>query len=80
MLKTGKSLSVLLPAEQLGMMDEKELAALCRRAVEENPKAATDVKNGKEKAMGTLVGAVMRFSRGKADAQQVNHMLHDLLC
>ncbi len=80
MLKTGKSLSVLLPAEQLGMMDEKELAALCRRAVEENPKAATDVKNGKEKAMGALVGAVMRFSRGKADAQQVNHMLHDLLC
>jgi aspartyl-tRNA(Asn)/glutamyl-tRNA(Gln) amidotransferase subunit B len=38
-----------------------------------------DVRDGKEKALGFLVGQVMKLSRGKANPQLVNALLRNAL-
>jgi aspartyl-tRNA(Asn)/glutamyl-tRNA(Gln) amidotransferase subunit B len=37
------------------------------KVLAENPKAAEDVKNGEMKAIGFLVGQIMKASQGKAN-------------
>lgn len=54
-----------------------------RRAVEEviasNPASVADYRNGKERAIGFLVGQTMKLMRGKADPASVNQILRELL-
>lgn len=47
--------------------DEAEIADVVARVIAENQKAAEDVKNGEMKAIGFLVGQVMKLSQGKAN-------------
>jgi aspartyl-tRNA(Asn)/glutamyl-tRNA(Gln) amidotransferase subunit B len=47
--------------------DEGELAKIVARVLQENPKAGEDVKNGETKAIGFLVGQVMKLSQGRAN-------------
>ncbi|MBO6108603.1 MAG: Asp-tRNA(Asn)/Glu-tRNA(Gln) amidotransferase GatCAB subunit B, partial [Eubacterium sp.] len=42
---------------------------LADRVIRENPKAAEDYRNGKEKAVGFLVGQIMKHSKGQADPE-----------
>jgi len=54
--------------------DEGEIAKVVAKVIEENPKAAEDVKNGEVKAIGFIVGQVMKHSQGRANpglAQQL---------
>lgn len=51
----------------LQVSDEGEIAKIVEQVLEENPKAAEDVKNGEMKAIGFLVGQVMKASKGKAN-------------
>ena len=44
-------------------------------AIAANPKAVTEYKGGKKKALGALVGQVMKATRGKANPQMVNQLL-----
>jgi aspartyl-tRNA(Asn)/glutamyl-tRNA(Gln) amidotransferase subunit B len=47
--------------------DEGEIEKIVAKVISENQKAAKDVANGEMKAIGFLVGQVMKESRGKAD-------------
>ncbi|HJQ08482.1 MAG TPA: Asp-tRNA(Asn)/Glu-tRNA(Gln) amidotransferase subunit GatB [Candidatus Saccharimonadales bacterium] len=47
--------------------DEGEIAKIVAKVIEENPKAAQDVKDGETKAIGFLVGQVMKHSQGRAN-------------
>ncbi len=47
--------------------DEGEISKIVARVLEENPKATEDVQNGQEKAIGFLVGQVMKHSQGRAN-------------
>lgn len=54
--------------------DEGAILAIVQQVLEANPKAAQDVQNGEMKAIGFLVGQVMKLSQGKANpgmAQQL---------
>jgi aspartyl-tRNA(Asn)/glutamyl-tRNA(Gln) amidotransferase subunit B len=55
--------------------DTDELAAVCDQAIAGNAKAAEQVRGGNDKAIGALVGAVMRATEGKANPQLVNELL-----
>ena len=59
----------------MGSLDDAALTELCQKAVEANPNAVTDYKNGKVKAIKALVGFVMKNSRGKADAAAAEQKL-----
>ncbi len=51
----------------LQVSDEGEIAAIVAAVIEANPQAAKDVQNGEMKAIGFLVGQVMKQSQGKAN-------------
>jgi len=47
--------------------DESEIAKIVSQVLNDNKQAAEDVKNGETKAIGFLVGQVMKASKGKAN-------------
>ena len=47
--------------------------------IAKNPKAVEDFKGGKEKALGALVGQIMKAMKGKANPAMVNAILQELL-
>ena len=54
--------------------DEGAITEIVKQVLANNPKAAEEVKNGEMKAIGFLVGQVMKASQGKANpglAQQL---------
>jgi aspartyl-tRNA(Asn)/glutamyl-tRNA(Gln) amidotransferase subunit B len=51
----------------LQVSDEGEITKIVGAVLNDNPKAAEDVKNGEIKAIGFLVGQVMKASKGKAN-------------
>jgi aspartyl-tRNA(Asn)/glutamyl-tRNA(Gln) amidotransferase subunit B len=57
--------------------DEAALAAIVDEVIAANPKAVADFQGGKEQALGSLVGQVMKATRGRADAKLVNKLLHE---
>ena len=59
--------------------DEEGLKEIIKKVIEENPKAADDVRNGKEKAIGALVGQTMKATQGKANPGLVNKLIKELL-
>lgn len=55
--------------------DEGEIRAMVTDILEQNPQSVEDYKNGKDKAIGFLVGQIMKASKGKANPQIVNKLL-----
>ena len=62
---------------QLG--DSDELAEIVSRAIEADPEAAARVREGNMKAVGPLVGFVMRETRGRADGGEVTRLIREQL-
>ena len=68
MLDTGSGVGEFVSESDMAGLDEGAMKELCEKAVASNPKAVQDYKKGKQKAVKSLVGFVMKESRGKADA------------
>jgi aspartyl-tRNA(Asn)/glutamyl-tRNA(Gln) amidotransferase subunit B len=62
-----------------GVEDEGELAEIVARALESDPAAAAQVKGGNMKAVGPLVGFVMRETKGRADGGEVTRLIREQL-
>jgi aspartyl-tRNA(Asn)/glutamyl-tRNA(Gln) amidotransferase subunit B len=76
MWETGKDPQALVAELGLSQVsDDKQIMEWVKAAVAANPKAAADVKGGKDAAVGALVGAVMKLSRGKANPALVNKLI-----
>ncbi len=59
--------------------DEGALRKTVEQVIAENPQSVEDYRNGKEKAIGFLVGQTMQAMKGKADPGMVNKLLKELL-
>ena len=59
--------------------DEGALRATVEKVIADNPQSVEDYHNGKEKAIGFLVGQTMKAMQGKADPGMVNKLLKELL-
>ena len=55
--------------------DTAAIEAIVDKVIADNQKAVDDYKGGNKKAIGALVGQVMKQSRGKANPQMVNELL-----
>ena len=65
-------------AEELGLVgviDEEGVLEAVKRAIDENPKAVLDYKEGRKEALNYLVGQVMKLTKGKADPAKTVKML-----
>ncbi|MBI1985299.1 MAG: Asp-tRNA(Asn)/Glu-tRNA(Gln) amidotransferase GatCAB subunit B, partial [Rhodospirillales bacterium] len=49
--------------------------AAVNKVIAANPKQVADVRAGKDKTIGWLVGQVMKATQGKANPQMVNELL-----
>ena len=59
--------------------DEDTLRTTIAEVIASNPQSVEDYRNGKEKAIGFLVGQTMKAMKGKADPASVNRILKELL-
>jgi aspartyl-tRNA(Asn)/glutamyl-tRNA(Gln) amidotransferase subunit B len=59
--------------------DSGELESIVAAAVEANPEAAEQIRVGNGKAIGAIVGAVMKETKGRADGGEVNRLIREKL-
>ncbi|HWM64623.1 MAG TPA: Asp-tRNA(Asn)/Glu-tRNA(Gln) amidotransferase subunit GatB [Solirubrobacterales bacterium] len=55
--------------------DSGELESIVAAAVDANPEAADQIRSGNQKAIGAIVGAVMKETKGRADGGEVNRLI-----
>lgn len=55
--------------------DESMILALVNEVIDSNPQSVIDYKNGKDRAVGFLVGQVMKKSQGKANPAITNKLI-----
>jgi aspartyl-tRNA(Asn)/glutamyl-tRNA(Gln) amidotransferase subunit B len=78
MFKTGKSPDTIVEEKGLKQIsDEDKLEEIVDNIIADNPDAVEDIKNGKDRAIGYLVGQVRKETKGKANPQMVNQMFRD---
>jgi aspartyl-tRNA(Asn)/glutamyl-tRNA(Gln) amidotransferase subunit B len=72
----GGDPAAIVEREGLGQMsDSGELEAVVERAIEAEPGAAEKVRAGNPKAIGPIVGAVMRETKGRADGGDIVRLI-----
>lgn len=59
--------------------DEEGLRKIIEEVVAANPQSVEDYRNGKEKAIGFLVGQTMKVTKGKANPGIINKILKEIL-
>ncbi len=80
MLQSGKQPQQIVEEQGLVQIsDEGAILAIVKEVVANNPASVQDYKAGKDKAIGFLVGQVMKQSKGKANPGLVNKLLVDVL-
>ncbi|MDQ3588318.1 MAG: Asp-tRNA(Asn)/Glu-tRNA(Gln) amidotransferase subunit GatB [Actinomycetota bacterium] len=63
----------------LALAGEDELAAMVERAMEQQTDAVEKIRAGNPKAIGAIVGAVMRETQGRADGGEVQRLVREKL-
>ncbi|WP_066637111.1 Asp-tRNA(Asn)/Glu-tRNA(Gln) amidotransferase subunit GatB [Desulfolucanica intricata] len=80
MFTSGKDPGTIVKEKGLVQISDQEvIASIVDEVIAGNPKSVEDYKNGKEKAIGFLVGQVMKASKGKANPAVVNKLLKEKL-
>ena len=80
MFATGKDPDTIIKEQGLVQIsDEGALKSMVAAVVEANPKSVEDYKAGKKKAMGFLVGQIMKESKGQANPAVINKLLTEKL-
>jgi aspartyl-tRNA(Asn)/glutamyl-tRNA(Gln) amidotransferase subunit B len=75
-LKTGADPEkVAADKNLLQVSDEGAIAAIVKQVLADNAKAAEDVRGGEMKAIGFLVGQVMKLSQGKANPAMATDLI-----
>jgi aspartyl-tRNA(Asn)/glutamyl-tRNA(Gln) amidotransferase subunit B len=80
MVAEGGDPAVIVEREGLAQIsDSSELESIVAAAVAADPEAAEQIKAGNPKAIGAIVGAVMKETKGRADGGEVNRLIREQL-
>ncbi len=79
MLENGKPVKELISDKDMQEIDKDALNKMCQEAIASNENAVADYKSGKEKALKSILGFVMKLSKGRANALEVEEILKGLL-
>ncbi|MDB4867245.1 MAG: gatB [Cohnella sp.] len=80
MVETGKSPQQIVEEQGLVQIsDEGAILSIVDAVIAANPQSVEDFRNGKDKAIGFLVGQIMKETKGKANPGLVNKLLTDRL-
>lgn len=61
----------------LQISDSSYLEEIVDEVLSENPESIEDIKNGKDRAFGFLVGQAMKKTKGKGNPQEINKLLKE---
>jgi aspartyl-tRNA(Asn)/glutamyl-tRNA(Gln) amidotransferase subunit B len=75
----GGDPAAVVESKGLGRAGEDELGAIVDRAIADNADAVEKVRAGKDAAIGAIVGAVMRETKGRADGGEVQRLIRERL-
>ncbi|MBU5256125.1 Asp-tRNA(Asn)/Glu-tRNA(Gln) amidotransferase subunit GatB [Tissierella praeacuta] len=77
---TGKDPETIVKEQGLIQInDEGALKEIVSKVLDDNEQSIIDYRNGKDRAIGFLVGQIMKVSKGKANPQLVNKMVIDMI-
>ncbi len=80
MFKTGESALQIIQEQDLRQLsDKEELKKIIKEVIKENSEAVESFRKGKKKAIGFLIGQVMKKTQGKANPRLVNNSLKEEL-
>ena len=80
MLGSNDDPAAIVEKKGLGVVtDTKAIQDIVNKVYDANPESVESWKKGKDKALGALVGAVMKETKGKADPAIVNKLLLEKL-
>ena len=80
MIASGHSPEELVEKSGLSQIsDDESLRKHVHQVLESNPHILDDLKAGKKKALGFLMGQIMKATGGKANPQKVQVLLHEIL-
>ncbi|HET9185861.1 MAG TPA: Asp-tRNA(Asn)/Glu-tRNA(Gln) amidotransferase subunit GatB [Solirubrobacterales bacterium] len=78
MVEEGGDPEAIVEREGLAQMsDPGELGAIVEKAMADNADAVEKIREGNGKAIGAIVGAVMRETKGRADGGEVNRLIRE---
>ena len=73
----GGDPAAIVERQGLGKAGGDELEEIVDRALAEQADAVEKVRSGNDKAIGAIVGAVMRETKGRADGGEVQRMIRE---
>lgn len=73
--KGGNAEAIVKEKGLVQISDEGALLKIIGEALDNNPQSIEDFKNGKQKAIGFLVGQIMKATKGQANPQVLNKLL-----
>ncbi len=79
MLDSGKPVREFISEKDMEGIDENTLREICMRAVSENKEAVESYLGGKEKAFSSLIGYIMKETKGKADPQKAAEIIKEII-
>ncbi|MSS44247.1 Asp-tRNA(Asn)/Glu-tRNA(Gln) amidotransferase subunit GatB [Anaerosalibacter bizertensis] len=80
MFDTGKSPNKIVKEKGLiQISDEGALKEIVEKVIEKNEQSVIDYKDGKDRALGFLVGQIMKETRGKANPQLANKLILEII-
>jgi aspartyl-tRNA(Asn)/glutamyl-tRNA(Gln) amidotransferase subunit B len=81
LVSEGGRAAAIIERENLGSITggDADLTAIVAAAIAADPAAAEKVRSGNRKALGPLVGFVMRETNGRADGGEINRLIREQL-
>jgi aspartyl-tRNA(Asn)/glutamyl-tRNA(Gln) amidotransferase subunit B len=73
----GGDPEAIIEQRGLAMAGSDELESIVARVVEADPDAVEQIKSGNQKAIGALMGAIMRETKGRADGKEVQRLIRE---
>ncbi len=78
MIDSGDDAHSVMQQLGIGAVDESELIALCQELLAANPRVVDDVKNGKQQAIGALIGQAKK-KNPNADPARIRELCLELI-
>ena len=79
MLDSGKPVREFISEKDMQGIDENTLREICLRALSENKEAVESYLGGKEKAFSSLIGYIMKETKGKADPRKAAEIIKEII-
>jgi aspartyl-tRNA(Asn)/glutamyl-tRNA(Gln) amidotransferase subunit B len=77
LVSEGGDPAAVVESKGLGRAGGDELGAIVDRAIADNGDAVEKIRAGKDAAIGAIVGAVMRETKGRADGGEVQRLIRE---